>query len=130
MATETLNFKHLRAVDTQYPETGNKMKLGGGYTFASKASAPPQRRFRVSIEGLRIYQNGDGSINDTINPTTNVAVFDKFYRDHELSEEFYYNHPWRGQVLVRFADPVTVPDPIVGGSGLIPAFDFVLEEQP
>lgn len=128
--TDTFDFPFHQVAEDN-PEAGTSVKFGNSWTFAAGPTAPLQRSFTLTMMGMRVYTNSDGSIDSTTNTKkNNIKVFYQFWKDHLQHVFFNYVHPLHGTMLVRFKSPLKLPTPIPGGSGVYPEFQIQLEEQP
>lgn len=114
--------------ETLVPEdsTGTSMN---GWFFASKPKVPYQRKFRVTLYGLRWYLNTNGTYNTTASPTTNARLLEQFYQANGRWDNFAWAHPHLGTLQVRFAEPVNVPKAEPNSNGLIEELEVVLVEH-
>ncbi|WCD44160.1 hypothetical protein Lumi_021 [Xylophilus phage Lumi] len=125
---DTFNFP-FHAVSTKHNSDGSAVKLGRGYTYTSKPTAPSQRLFTLSFQAMQ-YFGTDGNPNKAIKPQINMAVLDDFYLAHELWSDFIYPHPVYGNVVVKFNKPLEIPEGLPGGNGVTKSFSIELMEQP
>jgi len=124
---QTFNFPY-HTQSTEYPESGTRVQLGGGYIFTSPPNGPDLRRFTLSFPTMRYYLNGGGAVDLTQNTKINMAVLEKFYNDHKLHKTFIYPHPVYGNTEVKFYSPLKIPEGIVGGDGALKDFTVELIE--
>lgn len=130
MAYETFDFGGY-VPSWNYPK-GNSFKFGQGYTFAIKPQAPIQRVLKLSFQGgLVWFQNANGTINNTTQPTINMQRLCEFYDRHLTHVTFILPHPVWGNTYVKFdaENPFNVPPPVKGGSGVTESFEMQLIEQ-
>lgn len=129
---ETFNFPY-HTQSTEYPESGTRVQLGGSYVFTSPPAGPDLRRFRLSFPTM-VYYTGVGHtdavpvLDLTKNPKLNMAVLEKFYRDHKLHKSFIYPHPVLGAIECKFYSPLKIPEGVVGGGGALKDFTVELYE--
>ncbi len=102
-----------------YPETSAQIKFGSGFTFASSPSGPPQRRFKLRLEGFKWYRYPEGGVDVFTNARLNVGKLEEFYRSVEMWKPFIFLHPQHGPILVRFSKPLDIPYMIKGGMGTV-----------
>lgn len=125
---------------TQYPESGDRLQLGGGYMFTAAPTAPDQRIITLNFEAgaMRNYWN-PGSVGPpevpagpdiTTNATRNFYALEKFYQDHRMHLSFEYEHPQYGLLVVKFNKPLATPKAIPGRFGEVEGFTVELIEQP
>lgn len=115
---------------TEYPESGNRMKFGNGYDFATEPTGPDQRIFVLSFPAMKYYELSGGGIDKTREPVVNMALLDDFYLAHKLWKSFIYPHPVYGELTVKFNKPLKIPEGIPQGDGAVKAFSIELIEQP
>jgi hypothetical protein len=125
---ETFNFPGHKVRHT-YPE-GDQIKFGGGYTFAAAPVTPEQRTFILKFPVLTWFFNGAGVADATISPQENMYALMLFYEEHRLHKRFIYPHPLLGNLTVRFAKPLEIPEGITGGNGTTEEFELQFIEQP
>lgn len=113
---------------TEYPESGNRVQLGGNYIFTAPPNGPDLRRFTLSFETMKYYQEPNGSISLTKNPKINMAVLEAFYNAHKLHKSFLYPHPVYGNIEVKFMSPLKIPNGIENGGGALESFEIDLIE--
>jgi hypothetical protein len=113
-----------------YPENSQKIAFGRGYTFVSQPSGPPQRTFKLDLEGMRWHLLNDGGYDLEANRPLNLGRLQAFYRDVELWKPFIWEHPIEGPLLVRFARPLSIPKQKKGGGGLVDVFEVEFIEIP
>lgn len=124
---QTFNFPYHK-FRTEYPESGNRVQLGGNYVFTAPPNGPDLRRITLSFPTMKYYLNGLNQIDLTANPQINMAVLEKFYNDHKLHKSFTYPHPIYGNMEVKFFSPLKIPDGITNGGGAIEDFEIELIE--
>lgn len=125
----TFDFPY-HQVETEYPETGTRVKLGGSYTFTAAPDAPGQRIFTLKFETMCYRVTAGGVIDATTQPQLNAAALEAFYKAHELWKTFDYVHPIYGTLKCKFNKPLKIPKGKVRGNGWLEAFDLELIEQP
>lgn len=124
--TDTFNFPY-HTFATKYPEDQSTKTFGGGWSFSATPRNPIFKHVILTMNGLRFYQNANGSISNTLNPTKNALTLQQFYEVHRQNKVFIYPHPVFGNMSVRFLNPVEVP--AVGSNGVIPSFTITLIED-
>lgn len=89
------------------PQTAMSMN---GWQFSSRPTTPYQRKFKLTLHGLRWYLDpGTDYYDPASNYQFNAAALEKFYQDHETWSPFILPHQHIGDLVVRFFSPVTVP---------------------
>lgn len=113
---QTFDFPfHL--VEDQYPESSTTIQFGGGYQFATKPKGPDQITFKLTFKGMWFFERSPGVVDRDRDPQINMALMQDFYEAHRLYEPFYYPHPRRGLVTVRFSKPLQIPKGVERGNG-------------
>ncbi|CCV12928.1 hypothetical protein [Mesorhizobium sp. STM 4661] len=85
--------------------------------------------YTLSFRGLFFFFIDDCTLNDTINTTINMAVLEAFYARHRLYEKFWYPHPTKGDLVVRFNKPLEYKV-MENGNGAVEPFTIELLLQP
>ena len=116
--------------ETKYVDDGDQGRLGKGWSFATKPNAPVQRTFVLNFQGMRYITSPGGSRDLLTDPQLNMGRMEDFFQRHRLYQPFFYDHPFWGRQRVRFQRPIEVPRGVVGGSGVLQAFDVNLIEFP
>jgi hypothetical protein len=92
----------------------------GGWQFSARPTTPYQKKIKLTLHGLRWYLNSATGLYDfTTNPTFNARNLEMFYERHETWLPFTLPHQHFGDMLVRFAAPLTVPRGEVNAGGFI-----------
>lgn len=129
---DTYNFPYY-TFETQNPDVGIRVQLGGGYVFSAPPSAPDQRIFSLKYpQGAFVWYctPGTETPDATINPTRNMKALSNFYQAHKLHKSFLWVHPIYGELVVKFSKPLKEPEGLSGGTGALKALDIELMEQP
>ena len=128
MALQVFDFPfHL--FDTEYPESGTRIQLGGNYVFTAPPTGPDLRKFNLSFKAMKYFVDENGEIDKTQRPQINMAVLEDFYNAHKLHKSFLYPHPVYGNVRVKFYSPLRIPQGIEGGNGALKDFKLELMEE-
>lgn len=120
---ETFDFPYHTWSTRFNPEPTTK-GFGGGWSHASEPRTPIVRTFVLKMSGMKYYSNVDDSLDETSVPQLNAWVLEMFYERHRLNTSFIYPHPNRGNLVVRFAAQLELPE--VGNFGMLPTFDISL----
>lgn len=107
------------------PESPNVVTMNG-WTFSAKPSIPYQRKFRLTLHGLRWYLQSNGMFDETTAPTLNARRLEKFYETNGTWDNFQWTHPHLGLLTCRFASPVSLPAGLPNSNGLLPAVEVTL----
>lgn len=126
---QTFDYPY-HSVEDRYPENSKTVQFGNSWEFASKPSGPPQIQFRLQFEGMFWIFDSNNEVDRTTDPQINMAHLVDFYEAHQLYEKFTYPHPVRGDVTVRFAQPLIVPRTRLDSGGFTDPFEVVLRMQP
>lgn len=130
MSRETFPLK-LFSYSTEYPTSGVNIALGNSYTFTAAPSAPDQRLFTIKFAALKYFlAEGGGIDTDVYADTLNLGTLEAFYNRHRLWKSFDFNHPIYGLVVVKFKDPLKVPEGVAGGGGAVKGLEIKLVEMP
>lgn len=132
---------------TEYPESGNRVQLGGNYIFTAPPNGPDLRRFTLSFETMKYFIiprlaagihldfvnnkysiRAPDSIDIETQPQINMGTLEAFYNEHKLHKSFIYPHPVYGNVEVKFMSPLKIPEGIKGGGGALESFQIELIE--
>lgn len=122
----------IHRVKYDYQNQGFSVQFGGGYSFDTDGGYPLLRKLSLTFKGFQFYHknvNGieviDREKNKHIN---NMGALDKFYNEHKTNITFEYHSPIYGTMLVRFAEPLTIPEIIEGSDGVCEQFNVTLKE--
>lgn len=108
------------------PVQGTSMN---GWTFTSKPKVPFQKKFRVTLHGLRWVLQADGTYDTTTTPTINARVLEQFYQSNQTWDSFTWAHPHLGSLTCRFAEPVTIPASLANSNGYLDPVEVVLVQH-
>lgn len=117
-------------VETINPETGFRGQFGNSYTFTSEPTAPDQRTFKLSFQGMKFFFDENGDIISDVFPERNMKTLIEFYHEHKLHKNFLYNHPVHGNMTVKFNKPLPEPKTIGDGIAVVDNFEVELIEIP
>lgn len=117
----------------EYQPQGFSVQFGGGYSFSTDGGYPPLRKITLTFKGYQFYLkkvNGveviDAEKNVNIN---NMKALENFYNEHLTHKTFEYNSPlYHEPLLVKFAEPLVIPEIIEGSHGVCEPFNVVLRE--
>lgn len=124
----TFNFCPTSLVPATLPPDPVGGASMNGWTFASKPRIPYQRKFRVTLHGMRWYLNTSGTYDEVTNPKFNARLLELFYQANQTWDNFLWEHPHLGEIQVRFAEPVNVPEGRDNSNGYIEPFEVMLVE--
>ena len=115
-----------RVVQELPPEEPSAMSFNG-WEFTSKPAVPYRRTFSVVLTGMRWYVREDGQgLDVTTDPKHNAGRLLDFYRANRRWDVFAFNHEYLGNIICKFAVPVTVPKSIPDSFGRIEDFEVRL----
>lgn len=126
MANETFNFCPNSLVPVTVPPEAQPFITMNGWAASARPNIPYQKRFKVTLHGLRWYLDGAGLYDVTSNPTTNARALELFYERHGVWRPFNWTHPHMGALVVTFQAPVTVPAAMANSAGLIDPLEINL----
>jgi hypothetical protein len=114
-----------QVAETLPPDPVQTMSMNG-WTFSAKPITPFQKKFKVTLHGMRWYLLSDGLYDSTTAPTMNARALELFYEANGTWDNFTYLHPHLGSLTCRFAAAVTVPAAIPNSGGLIGPLEVTL----
>jgi hypothetical protein len=116
-----------RVAETMYSEEEVNIVRFNGWEFTGKPNQPLQRKFKVTLVGLRWYLNTAGTALDvTTDPTLNAGRLEQFFQTNRLWDNFTYAHEYLGNMTCRFATPVLVPKALPDSAGRIGSLEVTL----
>lgn len=117
------------SLETQYPESSQKMSFGKGWEFASRPKGPDQTIYVLHYAGMMYFINSSGDVSLGIRPTINIHALDAFYKEHRMWKIFDFPHPDGRTLQCRFHKPLQwkIKE---GGRGLVEPFTVQLILQP
>lgn len=122
---------HFHQWSAQYPDNGERMQLGGSYTFTASSPFPDQRVITLHFKTMRYYRDPvTNLVSDTINPAINFKRLEGFYNRHKLSKRFNYSHAAYGMLVCTFNKPLQTPKGVEGSPGELEGFTLELLEHP
>jgi hypothetical protein len=126
---DTFNFCPSSYVPETLPRdvTASAVTMNG-WQFNARPTTPYQRKFKLTLHGLRWYLDNLGYYDATTNAPFNARALELFYQAHETWDPFLFYHQHLGPdpLQVRFATPVTVPAALQGSNGLIGGLEIQL----
>lgn len=124
---ETFPFVYHR-VQTENPESGMRVQLGGSYIFTTTPTDPDQRKFTLTFPTMKYFLDDSNVLDGNVNLGYNMYALIKFYQRHKLHNSFNYEHPVHGVVEVKFAKPLIEPEGLPNGYGAVKEFNVELIE--
>lgn len=106
------------------PFTSVNLTSNNAQGYVPDQTLKPVRTFELEFVGLKHYENAA----DGCDPNLSFNRLYEFYELHGLHRRFVYEHPVYGDVVVRFAKPVTIPKKILDGKGSLNSFTVSLIE--
>lgn len=122
----TFDFAPNGTVPEVLPPEAQPVVTMNGWTFSSKPSVPYQKKFRLTLHGMRWYLQANGLFDITTDPFMNARRLELFYETNGLWDKFTWVHPHIGGLNVRFASPLQIPMGIANSNGLVPALEVNL----
>lgn len=101
----TFDFPYHQLVDV-FPESGQNIQFGRGYSFASAPLGPDQMTFKLKFEAMFYWFDASRAPSTTAEPSMNLNRLVEFYETHRMYEPFTYVHDLRGSRTVRFLKPL------------------------
>lgn len=114
--------------ETLPPEVGGAtMTSNTGWNFSARPSAPYQRRFKLTLYGLRWYLvDATGLYDAATNRQFNAKALEEFYAEHQTWKVFDFNHQHLGLLQCRFAAVVQVPAGAINSGGQVDPVEVTL----
>lgn len=116
---------------TKYVEPFTHGHVGseGSQSFIPYTVNKPVRVFSLDFP-LLMLQESDYAKHTGLayRPELDFSKLKDFYVRHKSYKPFIYNHPVYGDVVVRFAKPLSLPKKMTGGSGAVQGFTLELQE--
>jgi hypothetical protein len=100
-----------------------------GWTFTAKPTIPYQRKWKVTLHGMKWFLQSNGLFDTTTQPMINARRLELFYQSNGVWDNFSWTHPHLGALTCRFDAAVAVPAGIPNSGGLIEAFEITLVEH-
>lgn len=129
---ENLDNFMMHLVKAEYQPNGFSVNFGGGYSFDTDGGYPPLKKFTLTFKGYRYYTkivNGVEVVDHEKNKDkNNMAALEDFYLRHLTYKNFEYNSPIYGKVIVRFSEPLSIPEGYESGHGVLKDFNVILKE--
>lgn len=126
--TDTFTFCPGRYVPETIPPEPLSATTFNGWAFTSKPEVPYQKRFKVTLHGLRWYTDGNGYYDATTNANFNARALELFYESHQTWSPFFWTHQHLGStpLLVRFMSQLIVPAAPAGSGGWLDPLEMTL----
>lgn len=117
-------------VAEELPPEAMRATTMNGWDFTSRPSIPYRPSFKVTLEGLVWYLNGN-QLDVTRNPANNAGRLRNFYVEHLTWKTFDFNHEYLGLIVCRFASPVALPKALPDSGGLLPPVEVtIIQHSP
>jgi len=126
MALQTFNFPY-HSVQTEYPNRGLSVALGGGWEYTVKPNTPIAVDLTLTFAAMKRFD--EGLVLTDRQEDISLARLETFYREHEMHEYFLYEHPNLGNMVVKFSAPLVVPPGTIGGDGAVLNLTFRLKQR-
>lgn len=122
---ETFNFAPDSHIAIEKAPEETSAVTFNGWEFTARPAVPYRRKFILKISGM-YWRMGEGILDVTTDPPTNVGALLAFYRTHRRWKAFNYDHEYLGTIECKFADVVNVPEALPNSFGLVPEFEISL----
>jgi hypothetical protein len=128
---DTFSFCPNSLVPVTMPREPVQVVSFNGWQFTAKPTTPYQRRFKVTLHGMKWFLNSATGVYDsTTTPTINARALELFYQAHEGWDPFLWQHPHIATPLtVRFGAPVVVPEALPNSGGRCAPLEINLIEH-
>ena len=124
---ETFKFENHKR-NFKYVNNSDSIDLGNGYAFTAKPRSPMLKEFTLTFTGFRYYFNIDNTVDFLTNEyKDNVAALCSFYETVGTWQTFIYPDEQFGNVQVRFAEPLEIPQ-TDGRRAVVKDFSIFLKE--
>ena len=124
---ETFKFENHKR-NFKYVNNSDSIDLGNGYMFTPKPRSPMLKEFTLTFTGFRYYFNIDNTVDFLTNEyKDNVAALCSFYETVGTWQTFIYPDEQFGNVQVRFAEPLEIPQ-TDGRRAVVKDFSIFLKE--
>lgn len=117
-------------VETEYAELSVSGTTGTSYKVTAPIRAPSIRSFTLNFPTMLILTDLEGNLSPLPSSELNLLALERFYQTNRMARPFVYNHPLFGWTRCRFAEPLKIPQGIVGGGGSVEGFSVKLMEEP
>lgn len=124
---ETFQFENHKR-NFEYLNNSDSIQLGNGYEFVAKPRSPTLKEFTLTFTGFRYYFDSEGNIDAQTNQYwDNAKALCDFYEDMGTYQTFIYPDEQFGNVNVRFAEPLKIPQ-TDGRRAVVKEFSVKLKE--
>ena len=125
MSLEVFDFPYHK-VTYRYRDRSTKLSLGNQWDYVSKPTTPVSRIFTLKFQVMKYFETPQ--ILSPLERRYSVDHLDAFYQRNETWNEFLYPHHTFGNVVVRFDQPLEIPEGITSGEGAVTPLTIVLRE--
>jgi hypothetical protein len=115
MALQVFDFP-MHKVSVEYPSRGKAVTLGNNWDYTVKSHTPVAKKFTLNFAGMRFFDPSE--ILTTQEQRYSLQALEDFYLLHELHGSFLYEHDRYGSVVVKFLQPLVIPEGVTGGEGV------------
>lgn len=114
---------------TKYQEPFSRVQSGNNQGFVVKSEVKPVRYLTLRFPILSIKEPED-TIKSGLNftPHLDFNALKAFYLRHQSHSNFIYEHPVYGDMVVRFAKPLSMPKKNESSTGTVQGFTLELIE--
>ncbi len=125
---EIFDFPY-HTLDVKYPESSISVAYGQGYEFTSAPKAPDQVEYTLNFAAMFFFETVPGYEDPTKNNRVNMSALEAFYNKYKMYGKFIYPHPTRGNLVVRFSEPLSYKV-TPNGRGRVEPFAIKFKLQP
>jgi hypothetical protein len=125
MALQTFNFP-MHKVAVEYPARGKAVTLGNNWDYTVKSHTPVAKKFMLSFSAMRFFDPADTLT--ALEIQYSLQALEDFYLAHELHESFLYPHERYGSVIVKFFQPLIIPEGLTSAEGIHTGIQVVLKQ--
>lgn len=114
---------------TQYIEPYSYVQVNSDQGLALKTELRPYRSMELSFPIMHLKDNqteGKNWLN--AHPELDFGKLRDFYLDKGMHRKFIFQHPVYGDMVVRFAKPISMPKKNIEGTGTVQPFNVSLVE--
>lgn len=127
MSLEQYDFIYHK-VSHRYRDRSTRLSLGNQWDYVSKPTTPVSRIFTLKYSVMKFFENPQ--LLSPLERRYSADHLDEFYQRHETWKEFLFQHHKFGNVVVRFDQPLELPEGLTGADGAIQPFTVTLREVP
>jgi hypothetical protein len=115
MALQVFNFP-MHKVSVEYPARGKAVTLGNNWDYTVKSHTPVAKKFTLTFAGMKFFE--PTKILTAFQKRYSLQALEDFYLAHELHDSFLFEHERYGSVVVKFMQPLVIPEGLTGADGV------------